>query len=397
MAHNSLPQAIMCESALSSDSPHVEFNEPVDSLCLYHDLQDAGEPFFSKEVICDAYKQIKERKTGEVITIKGMDGSLVDFKVRTGEVVDTRDGVAWIAGKTYLDYLPIQCLDGPTGLFPHLGYHNLRIYHHLRFRSVQTGEYIHESISPSPFEASLAEFLAFLRAWENSNTQKQLRATLESLPALFGPITKIVGFACNSMVSPQGCMPEKQRIAFQHALLLSLRDILGKKTRNSDIKILVQDPAYTESDVAVLREFGIVVVEDPVGFLEVDEKTFVFSCSPNVPVRQIVLDMVRPAGMIWNKVLAETAVFNITDPWDLSIHRCINRYYDTYAFPHDRKHFGVMALYMRSVDGEVPVEVYERRDLETLITVRNIAQYANQVRSRAATLKELLHKVPRIE
>lgn len=56
-----------------------------------------------------------------------------------------------------------------------------------------------------------------------------------------------------------------------------------------------------------------------------------------------------------------------------------------------------MALYMRSVDGEVPVEVYERRDLETLITVRNIAQYANQVRSRAATLKELLHKVPRIE
>ncbi|PYI00592.1 hypothetical protein BO78DRAFT_289617, partial [Aspergillus sclerotiicarbonarius CBS 121057] len=317
----------------------------------FHELERSGEPYFLKESLRDVHKQMKERKAGQVITIKALDGSLVDFTVRTGEVLDIRSGVAWIAGKTYIDYVPIHGLEGHLADFPHLGYCNLRIYHRLRFRAVQTGEYLYEPVTP-PFEASLAEFIALRRAWEGSDTQKQLRATLEALPAIAGPITKIVGFACNSMASPQGCMPEKQRIAFQHALLLTLKDILGKKTGNPDIKIVVQDPAYTESDVAVLRAVGMTVVEDPVGFLDVDEKTFVFSCSPNVPVRQIVMNLTMPAGMIWNKVLAETVIFDITDPWNLFVHRCINRYYDTHDFPDDRWHFGLMGVYLRRVDGE---------------------------------------------
>ncbi|PWY96682.1 hypothetical protein BO94DRAFT_453567 [Aspergillus sclerotioniger CBS 115572] len=386
----------MCESALSPESPAAETDEPVDCLSLYHDLQDDGKPFFEKELISNVYKQIQERKAGEVITIKGIDGSLVDFKVRTGEVVEIRDGVALVAGKPYIDYLPIQCLDGVAGHFPHLGYLNMRIYHRLRYRSLQTGQYIHETINP-PLTTNLAEFLSFLYAWESTNSCRHIRATLESLPEFFGPVTKIVGFACNSIVNPQGCLPEKQRISFQHGFLLTLRDVLRRKTGNSDIKILVQDPAYTESDVELLKEFNIVVVEDPVGFLEVDEETFVFSCSPNVPVRQIVLDMVKPVGMVWNKVLAETAIFNITDPWDLSIHRTINRHYDTYVFPHDSRNFGVMGLYLRCVGGDVPAEEYERRDLETLVTVRGIGQYANQVHFRVAAMNELLDKVPRIE
>lgn len=55
---------------------------------------------------------------------------------------------------------------------------------------------------------------------------------------------------------------------------------------------------------------GIVPVEDPNGFLEVNENTIVFSQFPNVPIRQIIADIARPAMMIWKKVepAAVTAV-----------------------------------------------------------------------------------------
>ncbi|RAL04489.1 SRR1 family protein [Aspergillus ibericus CBS 121593] len=396
MAHNSYPGAILCETALSPNSPPVDAEKACTNLCAFHRLESSKEPYFVKEVLRDVHKQMKERKAGEVITIKTLDGLLVDFKVRTGEILDISEGVAWIAGKTYIEYVPIHTLASNEAHGPYLGYCNLLIIHRLRFRAVRSGEYLHEPVLP-PFEACLAEFFSFRQVWEASDTHKQIRATLEALPAIATPITKIIGFACNSLANPQGCMREKQRVAFQHALLLTLKDHLDTKTGNPDIKILVQDPAYTEADIAMLTHLGMTVVEDPVGFVEVDEQSFVFACSPTVPARQIVMDMAMPAGMVWNKVLAEAVIFDVSDPWNLSVHRCINRYYDTHALPEDRKHFALMALYVRRVEGEVSAEVYAIRDLEVLITVRNYGQYADQMRLKAETMYELLCKVDRFE
>jgi hypothetical protein len=104
------------------------------------------------------------------------------------------------------------------------------------------------------------------------------------------PIKKLVAFALSSMRAFSD-VPHDNRSLFQHALLMTLRDLLLENTAQGDdgIKCYAQDPAYSEHDIAVLQSCGVTVVPDPEGFLEVDEETVVISISPNVPVKQVSL------------------------------------------------------------------------------------------------------------
>jgi hypothetical protein len=88
--------------------------------------------------------------------------------------------------------------------------------------------------------------------------------------------------------------------AFQHALVLSLREILQERVGTIDC--FVQDPAYTGVDKELLGRLAFQVVDNPKGFLHVDDRSIVVSCSPNQPIRQIVTELARPAVMIWDKV-----------------------------------------------------------------------------------------------
>ncbi|KAG7044741.1 hypothetical protein JMJ77_0004203 [Colletotrichum scovillei] len=45
---------------------------------------------------------------------------------------------------------------------------------------------------------------------------------------------------------------------------------------------------------------GIRVLDGHRGFLEVDDKTLVFSIKPSVPVKQIITELARPAMIIWD-------------------------------------------------------------------------------------------------
>jgi hypothetical protein len=65
----------------------------------------------------------------------------------------------------------------------------------------------------------------------------------------------------------------------------------------------VQDPSYTKVDQAVLSKHGITILGDPKGILEVDDSTAVLSCSPDIPVKQIVSDLANPAIMMVDRVL----------------------------------------------------------------------------------------------
>lgn len=89
----------------------------------------------------------------------------------------------------------------------------------------------------------------------------------------------------------------------QHAMLLTLKNALQKT--GIEISCFAQDPIYSETDVAVLGRSGITVLPDPEGFFQVDDHSIVVSCSPNVPVRAIVLDLARPSMMIWDACLRE--------------------------------------------------------------------------------------------
>lgn len=148
-------------------------------------------------------------------------------------------------------------------------------------------------------------FRSGVKAWKDSEDCKRLTHAL-AINTFPDQITKIIAFACGSMPGFRG----HEESIMQHALMLTVKDILQKKspTADKEIKCYAQDPAYTEVDRAVLEEAGIQVLEDPHGFLEVDDSSVVISFGSNVPVRQIVADIARPAIMIWDKVKPEEEV-----------------------------------------------------------------------------------------
>lgn len=151
-------------------------------------------------------------------------------------------------------------------------------------------------------EASENILSSALQAWEESEQFKQLRLIIEAVNSSRN-IRQIVAFACGSMTGDSE--EYALRPSFQHALILTLRSILGKKHGSYNISCYAQDPAYTNSDRKVLHDRSITILDDPEAFLKVDGSTLVISCGPMVPVRQIVLDIARPAMMIWDRVEEE--------------------------------------------------------------------------------------------
>lgn len=58
----------------------------------------------------------------------------------------------------------------------------------------------------------------------------------------------------------------------------------------------------TSVDRDVLADIGFEMIDDPRGWLEIDERSVVLSVAPNVPVKEIIADTARPAIVIWSRV-----------------------------------------------------------------------------------------------
>jgi hypothetical protein len=158
---------------------------------------------------------------------------------------------------------------------------------------------------PKPPSRSQDEVEQFFRlnrhAWEASEQCGQLQSII--LKTTLPHVKKIVAFACGEMAYyDKGAWIS--RSAYQHALIITLRNILGELQGSvNNIECYAQEPSYTDVDREVLKRSGITVLDDPQGFLEVDDSTVVLSFAPNIPVRQIIADIAQPAMMVWNKIM----------------------------------------------------------------------------------------------
>lgn len=65
----------------------------------------------------------------------------------------------------------------------------------------------------------------------------------------------------------------------------------------------------TSVDREILADSGFEMIDDPRGWLGVDERSVVLSVAPNVPVKEIVADTARPAIVVWNRVHDEDKDF----------------------------------------------------------------------------------------
>ncbi|KAK7756388.1 hypothetical protein SLS62_001614 [Diatrype stigma] len=182
--------------------------------------------------------------------------------------------------------------------------------------------------------------------WEESEEFWQLKDIITSQPAL-AKVDKIVAFACGSLMDPSAAIDPDHMV--QHAMLFSMRTFINEmkeelpSSAGEEVKIILQEPAYTDEDKVVLARAGATIVESPRAFLDVDERTLVVSISPNIPVRQIVADIARPAGMIYyndknewvhwpNGVMPSLS----TDPWSPRVAKMLERYAEI-ELPYPRR------------------------------------------------------------
>jgi hypothetical protein len=144
--------------------------------------------------------------------------------------------------------------------------------------------------------------------WEASDLHAHLTAFLEKhAGSAMQRFDQIICFGLGRPVSQSSYSRELRRSFVQHLAARTLRDIFATKQSGAVPTIYAQDPAYRSSDTAYLaKHFDISVVADPEGFKALNGNTFVVSVSPNVPVRQIALNMTDdshgPAGFFCDHI-----------------------------------------------------------------------------------------------
>jgi len=133
-----------------------------------------------------------------------------------------------------------------------------------------------------------------LARWRASVPSEELHEILTR--AEIPPVKKIVAFGLGTMMQHHIDEPLSRPLA-QHAMLLQVAEFFHE----TQPCILLQDPDYREHDKAVVESLWVNAgfVDDPQGFLEIDDDTLVVSIRPDVPVRTIVADIATPAAMIW--------------------------------------------------------------------------------------------------
>ncbi|KAL2129427.1 hypothetical protein VTI74DRAFT_7821 [Chaetomium olivicolor] len=334
---------------------------------------DAGVPLFSKDRFRDLVRQIDDcmEKENQLhpqkISVIGLDGLVVWFPVETGKEADCNPRrekeFAYVSTKPVLLYRSIENLlsdtRNPNMFSVARAYLPVEIAHQIEVRNAKTG--VPVDLWPiASTETVRARFEDERRHWEGSECFARLKGMFSGVVGgveIPKGTNKVVGFACSTLTWPweesdkeeEG--RERDASMAQHALMLAMRDILeraaGDGGEKVEIKCFAQDPIYTPVDEHVLGEVGITVLDDPRGFIEVDESSVVISVSPNVPVKQIVADIARPAVIIWDKIeKCDYEKDPCTDPDSKRVVEMMKEYIEL-PFPHKAECFGSVAVYVR--------------------------------------------------
>ncbi|RAH48862.1 SRR1 family protein [Aspergillus brunneoviolaceus CBS 621.78] len=309
-------------------------------------LYNAGKPLFPRALLEDLDRQIEEGR--EEIRIKDFD-----------DVVST-----------YSRSVPAVCLDLATTYC--IGYSSIQVLTHIHpscatmmFKDPPPVSILytrHPEVAEGNIEMLGPVFVKMRERWQESETCQELVSHLTTLRFSL-PIHKIVAFGLGTLGKTQnGRFSTRSHV--QHAAVETMATILAKSgvSGGKRIDCYFQDPWYDENDVRFLHSIGFQPLNDPKGFLEIDEHTLVFSVSPNVPVKQIVADLQWPGAMIWNTVCGEEERKQwkrrlrngeefwlgplATDPDSDRVCEMIT-HYQKFALHDPKDYFGDLSIYVR--------------------------------------------------
>jgi hypothetical protein len=173
----------------------------------------------------------------------------------------------------------------------------------LSIYSFSYGRRVYDSAATPQLMKSLSESFEQNRTlWEESEVCTSLIAHLDSCQ--IPRISSIICFGLGAPSTEHSALAKHSHL--QHALIVTLRQWLGKRDPGAHVTVLCQDPVYCDLDKELIKNLNMSVMSDPTAFLKIDEESLVYTVSPNICVRQITADMRRPAAMIWNTVMPTT-------------------------------------------------------------------------------------------
>ncbi len=150
-------------------------------------------------------------------------------------------------------------------------------------------------------------------SWLKSGSCELLKSWLEQTAAV-KPVSKIICFGLGDICrKPPEWMGrhsstrggDSLEVSFvrgamtQHAIALTFAQICSE-VAGVEIKLLAQDPDYTDEAKAILTSYGFSIIGDfgAGGFAEIGDDTLVFSVFVEAPLKQIIADIARPPIII---------------------------------------------------------------------------------------------------
>jgi hypothetical protein len=161
--------------------------------------------------------------------------------------------------------------------------------------------------------------------WFESSTRAAFESVLGELAlcsASLCKVTKIVCFGLGELASgrertamtPSELVEDNSSLV-QHWVALTLAHFIGSLAKQGApmVRLLGQDPAYLQDSISILQKLGFEIVgrHGAAGFAEMDDECIVFTCSPDVPVKQIIAELARPVIIICNSPSINPAGKNI--------------------------------------------------------------------------------------
>ncbi|KAK7415735.1 hypothetical protein QQX98_005648 [Neonectria punicea] len=346
------------------------------------DIYDSGAKMFTKDMFRQLEADLAKDPRPDKISICTMNGmvrsvSLGSFPPGNGSDA-ANDHVAHFGFKIY------QCMvdeaeDGADDYRPDANMEKKPITDEDRMYATQTvflGWSSDDLTSPVDLAQLQAAWDEARALWLESDSYAKLTELVtESKPKAnkvvcfgLGSLEGSVDYSTLDLKHSLDGLPRRSAIT-QHLAAITMATLLGQQRGIDRVPILVQDPAYTTLGQQFLAAQDIEVIggNGALGFTYVDEDTLVVSCHPNVPVKQIVADIARPAAMLWNEVrleetVAEWSIHTTYDgqetlclPWvtdeDSPRTRELVKGYDMHKFCLDPERFGDLGFYVRKDEG----------------------------------------------
>ncbi|KAL4866926.1 hypothetical protein BDV12DRAFT_198653 [Aspergillus spectabilis] len=319
---------------------------------------NAGKPLFTREAMVSIRDQLRAGVVrGDQILAKGLDGEVYKYNVHTGKVREhhpyefdenglgredkTREKERWIFDPPLIRYNAYSHLKQDLSWNLEKAYVSMGVVHYMTLLKDEPPDALPD------VEVGLDSFNATLEQWERGEAWGEIKSTLLSLE-LRGKITNIIGMASGRFTAAHNERASR-RSTIQNGFLVLLKKTLEESHLGTDnVPCFAQDPAYSLNDREILSRSGLDVVDDPDGFLHTDDTSLVFSCAPNICVKEVITDISRPLILIWCEVGDEPRKESCTDPDSPRVIEMIKTEYDKLPFPKDDgDDFSSMAIYVK--------------------------------------------------